>query len=88
MFLTFLFRMTSSAKIERSLRAKRAKEAAKIGEPWISHFEPASLVKELTAIGFSRASSLGAQEANQRYFADREDGFSVRGSGQIMTAYV
>jgi methyltransferase (TIGR00027 family) len=75
-------------EVERTLRAERAKQVAKIGEPWISHFEPASLVKELTAIGFSRASSLGAQEANQRYFADREDGFSVRGSGQIMTAYV
>ena len=73
---------------ERMFRTKRAKRVAKIGEPWISRFDPASLVKELTAMGFSQANSFGSKELNERYFANRADGFSVRGSGRIMTACV
>ena len=72
----------------RTLRAQRAERVARIGEPWISYFDPASLAKDLTAMGFSQASSFGSNEANERYFANRTDGFSVRGSGRIMTARV
>jgi methyltransferase (TIGR00027 family) len=75
-------------EVERGARARRAELVARVGEPWITHFDPASLSKQLTAMGFSQATVIGAREANQRYFADRSDGFSVRGSGCIMTARV
>jgi methyltransferase (TIGR00027 family) len=73
---------------ERNARARRARRVAKLGEPWISQFDPASLARELTAMGFAHASSFGANEANKRYFSDRPDDFNMRGSGRIMTAVV
>lgn len=75
-------------EVERMSRSKRAELVAKIGEPWISHFDPASLEKELTAMGFSQAKSFGAAEANQRYFSGRADAFRFRGSARVMTARV
>jgi len=74
--------------VKRRLRTKRAERVAKIGEPWISNFDPASLVKGLTEMGFSQANRSGANEANARYFASRTDMFRVRGSACIMTARV
>jgi len=73
---------------ERIARARHAARVARIGEPWISHFDPAALARELGAMGYSHASSFGADEANTRYFAGRSDGFSLYGSGRIMTARV
>lgn len=73
---------------ERIARARRAEQVAKIGEPWISYFDPATLVKELTAMGFSQAHHFGAAEANERYFSNRSDRFGFRGSARIMTARV
>jgi len=39
-------------------------------------------------MGFSQATVFGSNEAIERYFANRTDGFSVRGPGRIMTARV
>ena len=61
---------------------------AGIGEPWISHFDPVSLVRELAAMGFAVVNDFGAKEANERYFANRTDGFGVRGSTRIMTVRI
>ena len=79
---------TALGEAERIARAKRAANVAKIGEPWISYFDPASLIKELTAMGFSTAHHFGANEANERYFSNRSDRFTLRGSARIMTARV
>ena len=76
------------SELERMRRTKSAERVARIGEPWISHFDPAVLAKELTAMGFSEASSFGAIEANERYFANRTDSFRFRGSARLMTARV
>ncbi len=76
------------SEVERLSRTKRTEFVAKLGEPWISHFDPASLEKALTAMGFSEANSVGATEANERYFADRTDTFRFRGSARIMTARI
>ncbi|HEX2825004.1 MAG TPA: class I SAM-dependent methyltransferase [Burkholderiales bacterium] len=74
---------------ERQARAARAERVAAIGEPWISRFDPASLEQAMTAMGYGQARSIGAAEANERYFADRTDGFRFRGSsGRLMTARV
>ena len=76
------------SELERDSRAKHANSVAKVGEPWISHFDPAALAGELTALGYSHAESLGSTELNARYFAGRADGFRLYGSGRIMTARV
>ena len=74
--------------VERHARARRAERVARIGEPWISYFDPAALVQSLKDMGFTEASSIGASEANERYFAGRTDGFRFLGSARIMTARV
>jgi methyltransferase (TIGR00027 family) len=72
---------------QRLTRGAAAKRVAAIGEPWIGHFEPAALAEELRAMGYSAAETIGAAEANARYFAGRRDGLRVRGAaGRIMTA--
>ncbi len=73
---------------ERLARQKRAERVARIGEPWISYFDPPALVNDLTAMGYSQATHFGASEANTRYFANRSDGFGFRGAARIMTARV
>ena len=73
---------------ERRARAARAERVAAIGEPWISHFDPAPLAAKLEQMGFSEARSIGAAEANLRYFSNRADDFRYRGSARIMTAQV
>lgn len=73
---------------ERTGRAARAERVAAIGEPWISHFDPAALAEELDAMGYTEATSFGSAEANARYFRGRTDGFRFRGSARIMTARV
>jgi methyltransferase (TIGR00027 family) len=75
-------------EIERASRAQRAQRVASVEEPWISYFEPGALAHDLASLGFSQANDFGAREANQRYFANRDDDFIVRGSGRIMTARV
>ena len=73
---------------ERLARARRAEYVAGIGEPWISTFDPATLIGDLTALGFTQVQHMGAPEANERYFANRSDNFGWRGSARIMTARV
>lgn len=76
------------AETERVSRAQRAARVAELGEPWISHFDPAALAGELKALGFSEAEHFGVNEANQRYFSNRADHLRWRGSARIMTARV
>lgn len=73
---------------QRSTRMQLAQRVAGIGEPFVSHFDPAQLATEVAALGFSATSHFGAREANERYFAGRADGFAVRGSTRIMAARV
>ncbi len=71
--------------------ARRARDgaavlAARMGEPWLSHFDPDALLNALSAMGWRRARLVGADEANERYFAGRRDGFRVRGSMRLIRA--
>ena len=88
--IVFDFSLPDAAlgETERLSRARRAARVAKIGEPWLSHFDAEELATDLRAMGYSQVSHFGAKEANERYFANRSDGFSVRGSARIMTARV
>jgi methyltransferase (TIGR00027 family) len=74
---------------ERKARTARAAGVAAVGEPWISYFDPGLLRDALISMGYTEAHSIGATEANERYFANRTDGFRFRGSSaRIMTARV
>lgn len=73
---------------ERASHLRSAAQVAAIGEPWIGYFEPDGLARELRALGFRRATVLGSDEANERYFGNRRDGFRLYGSGRMMAAEV
>jgi methyltransferase (TIGR00027 family) len=46
--------------------------AAAVGEPWISHFDPAELSRELRARGFGELEDLGLAEISVRFFGTTE----------------
>lgn len=78
----------SSLSPER--QARRASSAAyveRLGEPWITFFEPAALAARVRNAGFSQATLLGPQEAQERYFKGRTDGFRASVS-HLMAAVV
>ena len=88
--IVFDFMVSSELLNESELSRRKTKEliVAGVGEPWLSYFDPAALAGDLLGMGFAQAASLGASEANARYFAGRTDGFRVAGSGRIMHAVV
>lgn len=71
---------------ELSARTSRAALVSKAGEPWISYFDADALTGDLLGMGFARASTIGPNEANERYFTGRSDGLQVTGSGRMMLA--
>ena len=78
----------SLSEAERRSRDAAAARVAKVGEPWISYFDPDQLSAQMRSMGYSQTEVLASEEANERYFKDRSDGFRVRGSGRIMAARV
>ena len=63
-------------------RARAMAQVAKLGEPWITFYEPSRLARELRGRGFSNAELFAPEDANRTYFADRIDGL------RIATAYM
>lgn len=49
-------------------REVRAKGVAALGEPWITHFEPAALRQDLLGLGFDEVEDLGPPDIGPRYF--------------------
>ena len=74
------------APAQRWHRAVRARQVARIGEPWVSHFNTAELVRELREAGFTEIVDLDSDAVNARYFADRDDGFRLRGGSSRLIA--
>ena len=73
---------------ERSARESLASRVAAIGEPWITYFDPGSLARNLRGMGFKQVEDFGPEEARDRYFKNRTDGFRNGGSGRLMKAGV
>jgi methyltransferase (TIGR00027 family) len=71
---------------EQSTHEARARRVAAIGEPWISYFNPSSLVSDLRGMGFRQVEDFGPEEANARYFKGRPDSLRVLGGGRLMKA--
>jgi len=65
-----------------------AAHVAAAGEPWQTFFEPASLRRELEAMGFGQIEDLTPDEVNARYFAGRTDGLRVGALGRLVCAIV
>lgn len=83
----FTVPVSTSSPARQAGRAAAADYVARLGEPWITFFEPQELVQRLGSTGFSDATLLGPQEAHRRYFAGRSDGFRAAGS-HLMAALV
>jgi hypothetical protein len=45
-----------------------AARAAAVGEPWLSHFNPSELSRELLRLGFGEVEDLGIANVSIRYF--------------------
>jgi len=73
---------------ERKSHAEAAARVARIGEPWITFFDPAELAAEMRAMGYRATRVIGTEEANELYFKDRADRFRPYGSGRMMAATV
>lgn len=69
--------------VRQARRAAAAAYVAKLGEPWITSFEPQGLVERLQQTGFAQTELLGPAQADHRYFAGRSDGFRAPGSHLI-----
>jgi methyltransferase (TIGR00027 family) len=67
---------------ERAVREIAARNAAAIGEPFVTFFDPAKLTADLRQMGFKRIDDCGFAAINQRYFEGRSDGLHLEPSGR------
>jgi methyltransferase (TIGR00027 family) len=73
-------------EVQRLGHERLARQAAALGEPWLTYFGPASLAEEVRRVGFKRLEDLGPEKANERYFTNRSDGLRLEGAGRLMKA--
>ncbi len=71
----------------RLMAAALARRVAAAGEPFRSSFAPQVIADHLHRLGFIGIDDLDDDAMNARYFANRDDGLAVRGSGRIVTAW-
>ena len=64
------FVFTASQRADKKGLDGMAERAAQAGEAWISHFDPAGLIKQLMENGFSHVAYLSPEEATRQYFAN------------------
>jgi methyltransferase (TIGR00027 family) len=58
-------RMSPERRAQLEARAERV---ARIGEPWLTYFEPDEIASQLTALGFTAIEDLGPAQLATRYF--------------------
>ena len=85
---TFVVPQTSVLGDDHRVFAMSVANAAALGEPWLSFFEPAELQARLRELGFARIEHLSPNDANARYFAGRGDGLRVPAIHHVMLARV
>ena len=61
-----------------------ARRVAKIGEPWVTFFDPPELAAELRSAGFANVEDFGPARINSLYFPGRGDGLAVGSSGHVV----
>ncbi len=60
-----------------------AGQAAAVGEPWRTFFEPLDLDARLRQIGFGEIDHIDADALNSLYFSSRTDGLRIEGVGRF-----
>ncbi|GAA2619980.1 class I SAM-dependent methyltransferase [Paractinoplanes durhamensis] len=78
----------SPAKMAPERRAAleaRAARVAKIGEPWLTYFEPAEIAADLTGLGFSEIEDLGPAQLAAHFFG-RSDVPADTPGGHVLRA--
>ena len=87
--VVFSFSLPHSHLSEAELRRRQFSMAqvAKLGEPWLTFFDPDELTEKMRATGFRVVDVLTPPEANRTYFANRLDGLRVT-NGHMMAARV
>jgi methyltransferase (TIGR00027 family) len=61
---------------------------ARLGEPWLSGFDPTTLAAELGVLGLVLVENLGALELTERYCAGRTDGLAPGPNGHLARVQV
>jgi methyltransferase (TIGR00027 family) len=73
---------------QRAVREAAARNAAAIGEPFITFLDPAKLEADLRQMGFSHIDDCGFAAINRRYFEGRNDELRVGPGGRrLVGAY-
>ncbi|HEX3070708.1 MAG TPA: SAM-dependent methyltransferase [Thermoanaerobaculia bacterium] len=67
---------------------RMAKRVAAAGEPWKTYLDPKELLRDLHALGFSKAEDWDGDALNRRFFAERADGLKVGKGGHMAMARV
>jgi methyltransferase (TIGR00027 family) len=78
----------AAAGLSGAMRSAHQRRAAKIeaaGEPWVSGFEPRSLINALSQLGYGHIEDLGPREINARFYDGRADRLRVR-AGRVVRA--
>ncbi len=85
--LTF---MLPEARLGEELDAVRvlSEFGARVGEHWLSRFEPARLIAWLRELGFSDVAHLTPERAREQYFRGRTDALPVPSYEQVLSATV
>jgi methyltransferase (TIGR00027 family) len=78
------FTFTSPDSLDTAIAAR----VREIGEPWLSHFEPDTLARDLRAKGFSRVEFLDLAETEAAFFRGRTDGLEPPPRAGIAAAVV
>ena len=86
--IVFDLLVPSSALSEPQKRSREAsiRRVAALGEPWLSFFDPRGLAAELEGMGYAHVEVFGPEQANRRYYEDRNDDLYVRGTNHLLRA--
>jgi len=71
---------------QRAIRAAAARNAAAIGEPFITFLDPPKLEADLRQMGFKHIDDCGFAAINHRYFEGRSDALRLEPSGRRLVA--
>jgi len=63
-----------------------SRRTERLGEPWVSYFEPDAIEGKLRGAGFSKVEFLSPGDARGRYFLNRGDGLSIPETTNIVSA--
>lgn len=72
---------------QRAVREAAKRQAAAVGEPFLTFLDPTILAADLRQMGFSHIDDCGPDTINQRYFESRTDALCVgRGGRRLISA--